>query len=158
MKLGRRTAAVVAMTAALSSLVAVAVAGSTRSSDAIALQRTRGPADRGIERKVDDLVRQMTLQEKLMQLQLDADWQATDDQARAGLGGVFSLTDPAKIDHLQHVAVEQSRLHIPILFAFDTIHGFRTVFPIPLATASSFDPGVATTDDTIAARDTPAAG
>src|SRR5438128_5989562 len=120
MKLGRRTAAVVAMTAALSSLVAGAVAGSTRSSDAIALKRTRGPADRGIERKVDDLVRQMTLQEKLMQLQLDADWQATDDQARAGLGGVFSLTDPAKIDHLQHVAVEQSRLHIPILFAFDT--------------------------------------
>ena len=77
-----------------------------------------------------------------MQLQLDADWQANDDQARAGLGGVFSHTDPAKIDHLQHVAVEQSRLHIPILFAFDTIHGYRTVFPIPLGEASSFDPSV----------------
>src|SRR3954468_4039286 len=158
MKLGRRTAAVVATTAVLGSLVAVAVAGSTRSSDAIALQRTRGPADKGIEKKVDDLVKQMTLQEKLMQLQLDADWQATDDQARAGLGGVFSLTDPVKIDHLQHVAVEQSRQHIPILFAFDTIHGFRTVFPIPLAQASSFDPSVATADDTIGARETATVG
>ena len=158
MKLGRRTAAVVATTAVLGSLVAVAVAGSTRSSDAIALQRTRGPADKGIEKKVDDLVKQMTLQEKLMQLQLDADWQATDDQARAGLGGVFSLTDAAKIDHLQHVAVEQSRLHIPILFAFDTIHGYRTVFPIPLGQASSFDPAVATADDTIGARETATVG
>ena len=100
----------------------------------------------------------MTLQEKLMQLQLDADWQATDYQAKAGLGGVFSLTDPAKINHLQHVAVEQSRLHIPILFAFDTIHGYRTVFPIPLAEAGSFDPSVATIDDTIAARETATVG
>ncbi|MFL6005858.1 MAG: beta-glucosidase BglX [Gaiellaceae bacterium] len=158
MKLGRRTAAVVATTAVLGSLVAVAVAGSASSSDAIALQRTRGPADKGIEKKVDDLVEQMTLQEKLMQLQLDADWQATDDQARAGLGSVFSLTDPVKIDHLQHVAVEQSRLHIPILFAFDTIHGFRTVFPIPLGQASSFDPSVATADDTIGARESATVG
>ena len=158
MRLGRRTAAVVATTAILGSLVAVAVAGSTRSSDAIALQRTRGPADKGIETKVDDLVNQMTLQEKLMQLQLDADWQATDDQARAGLGSVFSLTDPVKIDHLQHVAVEQSRLHIPILFAFDTIHGFRTVFPIPLGQASSFDPSVASADDTIGARESATVG
>jgi beta-glucosidase len=158
MKLGRRTAAVVATTAVLGSLVAVAVAGSASSSDAVALQRTRGPADKGIEKKVDDLVEQMTLQEKLMQLQLDADWQATDDQARAGLGSVFSLTDPVKIDHLQHVAVEQSRLHIPILFAFDTIHGFRTVFPIPLGQASSFDPSVATADDTIGARESATVG
>src|SRR3954452_2641990 len=158
MKLGRRTAAVVATTAVLGSLVAVAVAGSTRSSDAIALQRTRGPADKGIEKKVDDLVKQMTLQEKLMQLQLDADWQATDDEARNGVGGVFSLTDPAKINHLQHVAVEQSRLHIPILFAFDTIHGFRTVFPIPLATAGSFDPNVAAADHTIGARESATVG
>ena len=48
-----------------------------------------------------------------------------------------------KINHLQHVAVEQSRLHIPILFAYDTIHGYRTIFPIPLGAASSFDPQVA---------------
>jgi beta-glucosidase len=157
MTLGRRTLAVAATTAALGALVAGAVAGGTPSTDA-SLKPTRGPADKSIEKKVDHLVGQMTLQEKLMQLQLDADWQANDDQARAGLGGVFSLTDPAKIDHLQHVAVEQSRLHIPILFAFDTIHGYRTVFPIPLAQASSFDPSVATADDTIGARETATVG
>jgi beta-glucosidase len=157
MTLRRRTLTVAATTAALGALVAGAVAGGTPSTDA-SLKPTRGPADKSIDKKVDDLVRQMTLQEKLMQLQLDADWQANDDQARAGLGGVFSLTDPAKIDHLQHVAVEQSRLHIPILFAFDTIHGYRTVFPIPLAQASSFDPSVATADDTIGARETATVG
>ncbi len=80
------------------------------------------------------------------------------DEARKGIGGVFSLTDPAEINHLQHVAVEQSRLHIPILFAFDTIHGFRTVFPIPLGEASSFDPGVANADATFGARETAATG
>ena len=45
------------------------------------------------------------------------------------MGSVFSLVDPAKINHFQHIAVEQSRLHIPILFAYDTIHGYRTIFP-----------------------------
>jgi len=54
--------------------------------------------------------------------------------------------------------VEQSRLHIPILFAYDTIHGYRTIFPIPLGAASSFDPSVATADDTIAARETATVG
>jgi beta-glucosidase len=158
MNFGRRTAAVVATAAAVGTLVAGAVAGSSRSTDAVALQRNRGPANTGIEKKVNDLVKKMTLQEKLNQLQLDADWEITDDGARAGVGGVFSLTDAARIDHLQHIAVEQSRLHIPILFAFDTIHGYRTVFPIPLGEASSFDPSVATTDDTIGARETATVG
>ena len=98
----------------------------------------------------------MTLTEKLEQLQLLSDGQVTDpvtkqilpDVAKKGVGSVFSLTDPAKINALQHVAVEQSRLHIPILFAYDTIHGYRTIFPIPLGAASSFDPSVATADDT----------
>ena len=54
--------------------------------------------------------------------------------------------------------MKESRLHIPILFAYDTIHGYRTIFPIPLGAASSFDPSVATADDTIAARETATAG
>jgi len=111
-----------------------------------------------IESRVNALLGKMTLDEKLEQMQLLADFQATDDEARNGIGGVFSLTDPAKINHLQHVAVEQSRLHIPILFAFDTIHGFRTVFPIPLAEASSFDPSVAEADASFGARETAATG
>src|SRR5690349_18289371 len=106
-----------------------------------------------IERKIDALLARMTTQEKLQQVQLLSDGQITDADAKAGVGGVFSLVDPAKINHYQHIAVEQSRLHIPILFAYDTIHGFRTIFPVPLAAASSFDPNVATADDTIAARE-----
>jgi beta-glucosidase len=115
-------------------------------------------AHQGIESKVNALLAKMTLDEKLEQLQLLSDGQITDAEARKGVGAVFSLTDPEKIDHFQHVAVEQSRLHIPLLFAFDTIHGFRTIFPIPLGEASSFDPEVAKADDTIAARETAATG
>ena len=97
----------------------------------------------GIEKKVDALLEQMTTEEKLQQVQLLSDGQITDADAKAGVGGVFSLTDPAKINHFQHLAVEKSRLHIPILFAYDTIHGYRTIFPVPLGAASSFDPKVA---------------
>jgi beta-glucosidase len=154
---GRRAA--IAATIVGGSLLAggVVIAGTGAGDDA-ALAPTRAPADRGIERKVDRLVRQMTLQEKLQQVQLLADNQVTEDDARNGVGGVFSLVDPAKIDALQHVAVEQSRLHIPILFAYDTIHGYRTTFPIPLGQASSFDPDVATADFTIGARESAAVG
>jgi beta-glucosidase len=154
---GRR-AAIVATIVALSMLVAGGVVAATRSSDETALQPTRQAADRGIERKVDKLLRKMTVDEKLQQLQLLSDGQITDADARAGVGSVFSLTDPVKIDHFQHIAVEQSRLHIPILFAYDTIHGYRTIFPIPLGAASSFDPSVASADDTVAARETATVG
>ena len=95
---------------------------------------------------------------KLQQVQLLSDGQISNEDAMNGVGSVFSLVDPAKINHFQHVAVEQSRLHIPILFAYDTIHGYRTIFPIPLGAASSFDPSVATADDTIAARETATVG
>jgi beta-glucosidase len=100
----------------------------------------------------------MTTEEKLQQVQLLSDGQITDADAKAGVGGVFSLVDPAKINHYQHVAVEQSRLHIPILFAYDTIHGYRTIFPVPLGAASSFDPRVARTDASIGARESATVG
>jgi len=154
---GRR-AVTVAMIVALSSLVVGGVGAAPQSSDESALQPASQTADPGIERKVDDLLRQMTIDEKLQQLQLFADWQITDADARAGVGSVFSLTDPAKINHFQQIAVNESRLHIPILFAYDTIHGYRTIFPVPLGAASSFDPSVATADDTIAARETATVG
>ncbi|MDQ2910953.1 MAG: beta-glucosidase BglX, partial [Actinomycetota bacterium] len=154
---GRRTA-IGATVVALSSLVAGGVVAATQSSDEAALRPTRQAADRGIERRVDALLGKMTLDEKLQQVQLLADWQINDAEAKKGVGSVFSLVDPVKINHFQHVAVEQSRLHIPILFAFDTIHGFRTIFPIPLATGSSFDPAVAAADDTYGARESAAVG
>ena len=154
---GRRAAIVTTMVA-LSMLVAGGVVAATRSSDEAASAPTRHAADRGIERRVDVLLRQMTVDEKLQQVQLLSDGQITDADAKAGVGSVFSLVDPAKINHFQHIAVEQSRLHIPILFAYDTIHGYRTIFPVPLGAASSFDPSVPTADDTVGARETATVG
>jgi beta-glucosidase len=156
MNLRGRSVLIAATVAMLGS--AGGVVAATRAGDDGALEPVRRPADRNVERRVDELVRRMTVDEKLQQVQLLADWQVDDKQAKAGVGGVFSLVDPEKINHFQHVAVEQSRLHIPILFAFDTIHGFRTVFPIPLAAASSFDPAVASADHAIGARESATVG
>lgn len=114
--------------------------------------------DAATEHKIDVLIGKMTLQEKLQQLQLLSDGQITEADAKAGVGSVFSLVDPVKINQIQHVAVEQSRLHIPILFAYDTIHGYRTIFPVPLAAASSFDPAVAEADASFGARESAAVG
>jgi beta-glucosidase len=69
----------------------------------------------------------------------------------------LSVTDPARIRELQPIAVEESRLGIPLLFAFDPIHGFRTVFPIPLRTGASFDPNTAR-DAMFGARESAAVG
>src|SRR4051812_45806921 len=95
--------------------VTVAVLGSaggvvaaTQAGDDAALQPTRQPADRNIEGRVDGLLRKMTVDEKLQQVQLLSDGQITDADAKNGVGGVFSLIDPAKLDHFQHIAVEQS--------------------------------------------------
>lgn len=154
---GRRTA-IGATLVALSSLLAGGVVAATQSSDEAALQPTRHAADRAIERRVDDLLSRMTLEEKLEQIQLLPDFRVTDDEVRRGLGSILSLTDPARIRHFQRIAVEESRLGIPILFAYDTIHGFRTIFPIPLGAASSFDPDVAATDHRFGARESAAVG
>src|SRR3954449_8886902 len=155
--LGRKAAIAVAIVA-LSSAAAGGVLAASRSSDEDALAPARRPADRTIESRVNDLLSRMTLQEKLEQIQLLPDFLVTDDEVRRGLGSVLSQTDPKEINRLQHIAVDQSRLHIPMLFAFDTIHGFRTIFPIPLGAASSFDPSVASNDDTFGARESAAVG
>lgn len=126
--------------------------------DRAALQRARLAYDPSIERRINALISQMTLQEKLDQLTLLSDGQINDAEAAKPVGGVFSLTDPAKIDHYQWIATHESRLHIPILFAYDTIHGFRSIFPIPLATGSSFDPNVARTDASIGAAESTVVG
>jgi beta-glucosidase len=153
-----RKAAVAVVTAAATIGAAGGVVAATRSSDEAALQPTRRPADQAIEKKVDALVADMSLQEKLAQLQLLSDGQVTDDDARAGVGAVFSLVDPAKIRHLQEIAVNESPHHIPMLFAYDTIHGFRTIFPEPLGAASAFDPRVVRDDARVGARESAAVG
>jgi beta-glucosidase len=51
--------------------------------------------------------------------------------AKGEVGSLLFITDPAMINRLQHIAVEKSRLHIPLIFGYDVIHGFRTIFPVP---------------------------
>jgi len=144
----RRWAAVTVLACAASLVVGGLAAGTA----------TSAPVRSTVEARINALIAKMTLQEKLEQIQLLPDFMVTDREVQAGLGSVLSVTDPATINRLQHIAVDQSRLHIPLLFAFDTIHGFRTVFPIPLGAASSFDPQVATDDATIGARESAAVG
>ncbi len=138
---------------AVPGLIAGLLVGGFVSSDAAS-----APAQWKVETRVNALLAKMTLQEKLEQIQLLPDFMVTDSEVRNGLGSVLSVTDPVTINRLQHLAVEKSRLHIPLLFAFDTIHGFRTIFPVPLATASSFDPQAARDDATIGARESAAVG
>jgi beta-glucosidase len=149
---------IAAAVAAASAMGVGVVTAGNRSNDERALHKTRSAPSRGIEGKVNALLNKMTLDEKLNQLTLLSDGQINDNEAQKPVGGVFSLTDPVKINHFQHEAVEHSRLHIPILFAYDTIHGYRTIFPIPLATASSFDPTVASDDHRIGAFESAAVG
>src|SRR3954449_7675615 len=142
----RRRLAAVAVLALAISLTAGSGAFATRSSG------------QSVESRVNALLAKMTLQEKLEQIQLLPDFMVTDQEVRNGFGSVLSVPDPVTINRLQHIAVDQSRLHIPLLFAFDTIHGFRTIFPIPLGAASSFDPSVASDDDPFGARESAAVG
>ena len=152
------SAVLAAATVLAVSSVASSSPGSLPAQDEAALAPTRTAPSHGIEAKVNALLAKMTTQEKLQQVQLLSDGQITDADAKAGVGGVFSLVDPAKIDHFQHIAVEQSRLHIPILFAYDTIHGYRTIFPVPLAAAGSFDPSVPRAAESVGARESATVG
>ncbi|GBC83327.1 Beta-glucosidase BoGH3B [bacterium HR10] len=122
------------------------------------------PADE-IERKVEALLRQMTLEEKLGQLQMldgDADGSYRPehlDLVRRGLVGAFlNVRGARRVNELQRIAVEQSRLKIPLLFGFDVLHGYRTIFPVPLAEASSWDPEAVERAAHIAATEARAAG
>jgi len=134
------------------------VMAATQSSDERALQPTRQSADQALEAKVSALLSKMTLEEKLEQIQLLPDFMVTEAEVRKGLGSVLSVTDPVRIRELQRIAVEESRLKIPMMFAFDTIHGFRTIFPIPLGAGASFDPQVAFDDHRYGARESAVVG
>src|ERR1700752_3478238 len=122
-------------------------------------------ASLSIDRRVDDLLSRMTVDEKVGQLnQLFFISQFIKPEMmepgiREGkIGSLLFGTDPATINRFQKVAVEQSRLKIPLLFGFDVIHGFRTIFPVPLALASSWDTGLVENVQTIAAREARAVG
>jgi len=118
------------------------------------------------KQKAEALLRQMTLEEKVGQLDQAAGitfpGMKGDDLNQmiqdGKVGSILWLTDVNKINEYQHLAVDHSRLHIPILFGFDVIHGYRTVFPVPLAMASSWDPSVEEQAQHWAAEDARAAG
>jgi beta-glucosidase len=118
------------------------------------------------KQKAEALLRQMTLDEKIGQLNESSGMvmpgiatEKPDDLiAKGGVGSILWQMNVQEINRLQHIAVEKSRLHIPIIFGFDVIHGYRTVFPVPLAMASSWDPSVEEQAQHFASQDARAAG
>ena len=117
-----------------------------------------------INDRLNALLRKMSLAEKIGQLTQIAGNsffrgpKPEDTIRRGGAGSVLWLNDTSRFNLLQKIAVEQSPSKIPLLFALDVIHGYRTIFPVPLAMASSWDPSVAERAQTVAARETRAAG
>jgi beta-glucosidase len=117
---------------------------------------------------IDNLLSKMTLEEKLGQLNLPAaddivTGQAKDSNvgekvAKGLVGGVFNIKGIEKIRDLQRVAVEDSRLGIPLIFGMDVIHGYETVFPIPLALSCSWDMNAVERSARIAAKESSASG
>ena len=117
-------------------------------------------------RRAEELLKQMTIDEKVGQMNqssgvvmpLLASEKPDNLIVQGKVGSILWLIDVKEINRLQHLAIDKSRLHIPILFAFDVIHGYRTVFPIPLAMAASWDPGLEEAAQHLAGEDARAAG
>jgi beta-glucosidase len=122
-------------------------------------------SDAAVRARADALIAQMTPEEKagqlsvLFALPIPAMMSATESlAAKGGVGGLLFATDPATINRLQHLAVEKSRLKIPLLFGFDVIHGLTTIFPVPIANAASWDPEGVARNQAIAAGEARAVG
>ena len=108
-----------------------------------------GGKDREMDRFITDLMDRMTLREKLGQLNLPSggdlvtgsvmNGELSDMIRKQEIGGFFNVKGIQKINVLQHLAVEESRLKIPLLVGADVIHGYETIFPIPLALSCSWD-------------------
>lgn len=124
--------------------------------------------DAAMDKFVDDLMSRMTLEEKIGQLNLQVAGDITTGQAQdtqvAGLvkagkmGGVFNLKGVEKIRELQKMAVEQSRMGIPLLVGMDVIHGYETIFPIPFALSCSWNMEAVEEAARIAAKEASADG
>ena len=116
-----------------------------------------------------DLLRQMTIEEKIAQLSQLPGFPVPEYTQQVGTpideiirkygaGSVLWVSDPKEINRLQHIAVEESRLHIPILFGLDVVDGYHTIFPAPIAMASSWDPEMVEHAQAVAAREARAVG
>ncbi len=127
-----------------------------------------GINDRALDAKVEGLLRKMTLDEKVGQLVQYSAGQPTgpgtgrtdyeDMIAKGEIGALFNISTAKEVNTYQRIAVEKSRLHIPIIFGLDVIHGFRTEFPIPLGLASTWDPALVEKAARVAAREASASG
>lgn len=130
--------------------------------------RSTGIADGNLDSRVESILRSMTLEEKVGQLVQYSAGQPTgpgtgrsdyDDMIAHGqISSLFNVVDPKLINRYQKIAMEKSRLHIPILFGLDVIHGFKTEFPIPLGLASTWDPSIVEKASQVAARESAADG
>lgn len=114
------------------------------------------------DQKIEDLLSRMTLEEKLGQMnQLSYDVAGKDmaEKIRSGqAGSLLNIVDTDSINHFQKIAVEESRLGIPLIIGRDVIHGFKTIFPIPLGQAASFDPELVESGARIAAIEASSSG
>ncbi|HET6931435.1 MAG TPA: glycoside hydrolase family 3 N-terminal domain-containing protein, partial [Candidatus Acidoferrum sp.] len=130
---------------------------------------SRSPlTDPAIEKRVEALLKQMTLEEKVGQLAQYSSGAPTGPSAgnpdypnmiaRGEIGSLFNLDSARAANQYQHIAVDKTRLHIPLLFGLDVIHGFRTTFPVPLALASTWDPAIVEKAAHIAGQEASAAG
>lgn len=126
-------------------------------------------ADKGkMDKFIDNLMGKMTLQEKIGQLNLPVSGEIVTGQAKSSdvagkirkgqVGGLFNVKGVDNIREVQKIAVEQSRLKIPLLFGMDVIHGYETVFPIPLALSCSWDMEAIKESARIAAKESSADG
>jgi beta-glucosidase len=127
-----------------------------------------GIAERSVDARVELILKGMTLEEKVGQLVQYSAGQPTgpgtgrtdyeDMIARGQIGSMLNVREPNEINKYQKIAVEKSRLHIPILFGLDVIHGFKTEFPIPLGLASTWDPTIVEKASRVAAMEASADG
>jgi beta-glucosidase len=127
-----------------------------------------GPAeltDAQVRQKADALLSRMTLEEKIGQLVQVGGFAFMPgapkpaDLLQKGVGGsVLWVDDTVTLNKLQHIAVDETRLHIPVLFGLDVIHGYHTIFPVPLAMAASWDPPLVEQAQAVAAREASAEG
>jgi beta-glucosidase len=119
-------------------------------------------SDDEVRQRADTLLKQMTLEEQIGQLSQLFVFQPTRERDEAvikgQLGSLLFISDAAEINRYQHLAMKQSRLHIPLIFGFDVIHGFRTIFPVPIAMAASWDPALVTEAQTVAAKEARSVG
>ena len=122
----------------------------------------RQTGDSATEKKIESILSRMTLEEKIGQMNQISSYGNIEDMSglikKGEVGSILNEVDPVRINALQRVAIEESRLGIPLLMARDVIHGFKTIFPIPLGQAASFNPQVAEDGARVAAIEASSVG